>query len=285
MRVSDVARRLGSSADCPSVQIRLRQLLPGSPLFKAATGSEQGITPGGSARSQLECFDSESENLFQRHSPRRNVRVFELGSADRCRMPEMNVRIRKYTRPCRMPLKRDDLRSARFLHGVMVRGDRHLPWIALPLCPHDPVFLVDPRSKRRPTITRQRKGLTARPIHTCSFAMLTSRSAAICASVTHESARWSGSRTFWTALRGVEPATQPGNGYRANGSSIATRITSGRQARLAYRPASQRRTNVFADTPNAARASRSSSAKPSLRLNHLILGMLFFDALCAIDSL
>src|SRR3989442_13892405 len=52
----------------------------------------------------------------------------------------------------------------------------------------------------------------------------------------------------------MEPATRKGGDYRTTGRSIATRTTSGRSARLAYRPAFHRRINVSPDTPSSARA-------------------------------
>lgn len=116
----------------PKVFSSPQPLLPCPPLFKPATGPEQDIAPVSPPWSQLEYFDSESENLLQRHSPRRNVSVFELSSANRSSVPKMNVGIGKCAGSCRMPLERDDLPPARFLQGVVVRGNRHLPWTALP---------------------------------------------------------------------------------------------------------------------------------------------------------
>jgi hypothetical protein len=66
-------------------------LLPRPPLLETATSPKQHITPVVSPRPQLERLDRESENLLQRHSPRRNVSTLELGSTDLGRMPEMNV--------------------------------------------------------------------------------------------------------------------------------------------------------------------------------------------------
>jgi len=60
---------------------------------------------------------------------------------------------------------------------------------------------------------------------------------------------------------------------------MATRTTSGRSARLAYRPAFHRRMNVSPDSPSSARARRSSKAKPSLRLNVRIFGRPFLEAM------
>lgn len=130
-------------------------------MLKSPPRPEQDIAPVGSPWSQLERLDSEPENLLQRHPAGRNVRAFELGTANVGCVSEMEVRVGKRAESGWMPLERDDLSPVPIFHGVVICGDLHLPRPALSFSPHDPIVLIQSSSKRKAPRTWERERFSA----------------------------------------------------------------------------------------------------------------------------
>ena len=121
-------------------------LWPGPPLLMSRLSVVEGFHPVSPLRSDAKLLYRQAQDIFQRHSPSREMYLTEVGAAKLTAGSQMEVGESNVTFPMGMPVVQD-LSVFGIFQGVIIGHDTDFPGASRPFKLNNPIVLKDGQKK------------------------------------------------------------------------------------------------------------------------------------------